>query len=77
MSPLLPQAAVSPGPAWARLSIMNSLEIEVEVNEANINHIHPGQPARATLDAYPEWKIPAHVIAITLLIKTTADPGSA
>jgi hypothetical protein len=30
----------------------------------NINRIHPGQPARATLDAYPGWKIPAHVIAI-------------
>ena len=52
---------------------MNSLEIEVEVNEANINRIHPGQPARATLDAYPEWKIPAHVIAII----PTADRNKA
>ncbi len=43
---------------------MSSLEIEVDVNESFINRVQPGQPVQATLDAYPEWKIPAKVIAI-------------
>ncbi|NNK33476.1 MAG: efflux RND transporter periplasmic adaptor subunit, partial [Xanthomonadales bacterium] len=41
-----------------------SLEIEIDVNEAYINRISPGQEAIATLDAWPDWKIPSHVIAI-------------
>ena len=43
---------------------MSSLEIEVDVNESYINRVEPGQPVEATLDAYPDWKIPAKVIAI-------------
>jgi RND family efflux transporter MFP subunit len=43
---------------------MDSLEIQVEVNEAFINRVVPGQPVEATLNAYPDWKIPASVIAI-------------
>ncbi len=43
---------------------MNSLEIDVDVNEAYIDRVYAGQPAVAVLDAYPNWKIPAHVIAI-------------
>jgi RND family efflux transporter MFP subunit len=43
---------------------MQSLEIEVDVNEAYIQRVRPGQPVAATLDAYPEWRIPAHVITI-------------
>ncbi len=43
---------------------MASLEIEVDVNEAYINRVTPGQRVEATLDAYPDWQIPAHVIAI-------------
>ncbi len=43
---------------------MSSLEIEVDVNEAYIQRVLPGQPVQATLDAYPEWRIPARVIAI-------------
>ncbi len=43
---------------------MSSLEIEVDVNEAYINRVTPGQTVEATLDAYPQWKIPARVIAI-------------
>jgi RND family efflux transporter MFP subunit len=43
---------------------MSSLEIEVDVNESYINRVTATQPVEATLDAYPEWKIPAHVIAI-------------
>jgi RND family efflux transporter MFP subunit len=43
---------------------MSSLEIEVDVNESYINRVRAGQPVEAVLDAYPEWTIPAHVIAI-------------
>lgn len=43
---------------------MQSLEIEIDVNESYINRVEPGQPVEATLDAYPDWKIPCHVIAI-------------
>ena len=43
---------------------MSSLEVDVDVNEAYIHRVHPGQQAVAVLDAYPDWKIPAHVIAI-------------
>lgn len=43
---------------------MDSLEIEVDVNEAYIQRVVAGQPVEAVLDAYPDWKIPAHVIAI-------------
>jgi RND family efflux transporter MFP subunit len=52
---------------------MDSLEIEVDVNEAYINRVQPNQPATATLDAYPDWSIPAHVIAII----PTADRSKA
>lgn len=43
---------------------MSSLEIEVDVNESFIKRVRPRQPVEATLDAYPEWKIPCHVIAV-------------
>jgi len=43
---------------------MDSLEIEVDVNEAYINRVEADQEVEATLDAYPDWKIPARVIAI-------------
>lgn len=43
---------------------MESLEIEIDVNESYINRVSPGQPVSATLDAYPDWKIPCKVIAI-------------
>ena len=41
---------------------MDSIEIEVDVNEAYIARVLPNQPVEATLDAYPDWRIPAHVI---------------
>jgi RND family efflux transporter MFP subunit len=58
---------VSAGGGFTRTGIgtivdMNSLEIEVDVNEAYINRVHPGQRVEAVLDAYPDWRIPAHVI---------------
>ncbi len=52
---------------------MDSLEIEVEVGEAFIGRVQPKMPVEATLNAYPDWKIPAEVIAII----PTADRGKA
>jgi RND family efflux transporter MFP subunit len=52
---------------------MSSLEVDVDVNEAYIGRVKPDMPAEAVLDAYPDWKIPAHVIAIV----PTADRGKA
>lgn len=46
----------------ATLVDMDSLEIEVDVNEAYIQRVHPGQKVEARLDAYPDWAIPARVI---------------
>lgn len=43
---------------------MDSLEIDVDVNESYIGRVKPDMPAQAVLDAYPDWTIPAHVIAI-------------
>jgi hypothetical protein len=43
---------------------MDSLEVEVDVNEAYINRVQPNQPVDSVLNAYPDWKIPSHVIAI-------------
>lgn len=43
---------------------MDSLEVEVDVNEASISAIRSAMPAEVTLDAYPHWQIPAEVIAV-------------
>ena len=37
---------------------MDSLEIEVDVNEAYINRVQPGQPVQSVLNAYPDWQHP-------------------
>jgi RND family efflux transporter MFP subunit len=60
---------MSAGGSFTRTGIctivdMNSLEIEVDVNESYINRVESGQPVLATLDSYADWKIPAKVIAI-------------
>jgi RND family efflux transporter MFP subunit len=41
---------------------MDSREVEVDVNEAYINRVKPNQRIEATLDAYPDQTLPAHVI---------------
>src|SRR5215470_15373420 len=43
---------------------MDSIEVEVDVNEAFIGRVHAGGRVTAVLDAYPDWTIPASVIAI-------------
>jgi RND family efflux transporter MFP subunit len=60
---------ISAGGGFTRTGIgtivdMDSLEIQVDVNENFINRVHPGQAASAKLNAYPDWQIPAHVIAV-------------
>ncbi len=57
---------ISAGGGFTRTGIativdMNSLEIEVDVNESYIARVKAGQPVTAALDAYPDWKIPAKV----------------
>jgi len=69
---------VSAGGGFTRTGIstivdMSSLEIEVDVNESFINRVTPGQQVEATLDAYPDWRIPSHVITIV----PTADRNKA
>ena len=69
---------VSAGGGFTRSGIctivdMDSLEVEVDVNEAFINRVIAGQPAVANLNAYPKWDIPAKVIAII----PTADRNKA
>lgn len=57
---------ISAGGGFTRTGIativdMNSNEIEVDVNEAYIARVLPGQDVTAVLDAYPDWQIPSKV----------------
>ncbi|HUQ50970.1 MAG TPA: efflux RND transporter periplasmic adaptor subunit [Gammaproteobacteria bacterium] len=52
---------------------MASLEVEVDVSENFINRVVAQQPATVRLNAYPDWSIPARVIAII----PTADRAKA
>jgi RND family efflux transporter MFP subunit len=60
---------ISAGGGFTRTGIgtivdMDSLEIQVDVNENFINRVRSDQQATARLNAYPDWQIPAHVIAV-------------
>ncbi len=60
---------ISAGGGFTRTGIativdMNSLEIEVDVNESYIARVRNGQKVIATLDAYPDWQIPSKVRTI-------------
>jgi len=57
---------ISAGGGFTRTGIatlvdMNSLEIEVDVNESYIARVQQGQRVSATLDAYPNRELPAKV----------------
>jgi RND family efflux transporter MFP subunit len=81
---------ISAGGGFTRTGIctivdMSSLEVEVEVNESYINRVQAGQPVTATLDAYPDWRIPAKVITTipaadrqkaTVLVRIGFDPST-
>jgi RND family efflux transporter MFP subunit len=69
---------ISAGGGFTRTGIgtivdMDSLEVQVDVNESFINRVAAEQPVEATLNAYPDWKIPGSVIAII----PTADRSKA
>jgi RND family efflux transporter MFP subunit len=60
---------ISAGGGFTRTGIgtivdMESLEIQVDVNENFINRVQPDQKVTAKLNAYPDWQIPGHVIAV-------------
>jgi RND family efflux transporter MFP subunit len=57
---------ISAGGGFTRTGVctivdMDSLEIEVDVNESYIDRVETGQAVVARLDAYPDWSIPAEV----------------
>jgi len=52
---------------------MDSLEVQVDVNEAYIGRVQPKMQVESVLNAYPDWKIPSEVIAII----PTADRSKA
>jgi RND family efflux transporter MFP subunit len=52
---------------------MDSLEVEVDVSENFISRVQAGEPATLKLNAYPDWSIPAYVIAVV----PTADRSKA
>jgi RND family efflux transporter MFP subunit len=69
---------ISAGGGFTRTGIgtivdMGSLEVEVDVSESFINRVEPEQPVTVKLNAYPDWSIPARVIAII----PTADRAKA
>jgi RND family efflux transporter MFP subunit len=72
-----PGEVVSPqfsgGGGIAKIVDMGSLEVDVDVSENFIHRVHPDQPATITLNAYPDWRIPAAVIAVI----PTADRAKA
>jgi RND family efflux transporter MFP subunit len=82
---------ISAGGGFTRTGIgtivdMESLEIQVDVNENFINRVQPVQKVTARLNAYPDWQIPAHVIAViptadrskgTVLVRIALDQRDA
>jgi len=72
-----PGEIVSPqfsgGGGIAKIVDMDSLEVDVDVSENFINRVHPGQRATVSLNAYPDLRIPAQVIAVI----PTADRSKA
>ena len=60
---------VSAGGGFTRTGIctivdMDSLEVELDVNESYINRVYAGQPVQITLNAYPDYQFAGEVIAI-------------
>jgi RND family efflux transporter MFP subunit len=69
---------ISAGGGFTRTGIctivdMDSLEVQVDVAESFINKVVQGMPATVKLNAYPDWNIPAEVLAVI----PTADRSKA
>jgi RND family efflux transporter MFP subunit len=82
---------ISAGGGFTRTGIgtivdMDSLEVQVDVNENFINRVQPNQMVAAKLNAYPDWQIPGHVITViptadrskgTVLVRIVLDQKDA
>lgn len=66
-------AAAGSRGAIVTIADMNSLEVEADVSESNIEKIREGQPCEITLDAYPELRYTGYVNKIV----PTADRAKA
>jgi RND family efflux transporter MFP subunit len=60
---------ISAGGGFTRTGIgtivdMDSLEVETDVSESFISRVVAGQAVTVVLNAYPDWRIPADVIAV-------------
>jgi RND family efflux transporter MFP subunit len=60
---------LSAGAGFTRTGIativdMDSIEVDVDVSENVINRVSADQPCTVTLNAYPDARIPCHVIAV-------------
>jgi RND family efflux transporter MFP subunit len=69
---------ISAGGGFTRTGIgtivdMDSLEVETDVSESFISRVVAGQAVTVVLNAYPDWRIPADVIAVI----PTADRSKA
>jgi len=47
-----------------RIANLNDIRAEVDVNEADLNRVHLGQPAEVTPDAYPDAHYAAEVVKL-------------
>ena len=47
-----------------RLANLTDMRAEVDVNEADLNRVHLGQPAQVTPDAYPDAHYDAEVVKL-------------
>lgn len=54
------------GPSTALIAVANpeDLQVEIDVNEADLAKIHPGQECRVTPEAFPEKSYPGYVAEI-------------
>jgi RND family efflux transporter MFP subunit len=66
-------ASVGSKSAVVTIADMNSLQVEADVSESNIEHIVSNQPCEITLDAYPEIRYQGYVAKIV----PTADRAKA
>ncbi len=59
--------------AVVSMADMDSLQVEADVSESNIERVHPGQPCEITLDAFPEKRYRGEIH----MIVPTADRAKA
>jgi len=50
---------------------LSKMELHVNVDEADVGQVHPGQPAAFTVDAYPNRRYPAEIVRVNYGSQTT------